>query len=252
MCLILFAVEPSPEVALVVAANRDEDHARPTQPAHAWLPPSTIFGGRDERSGGTWLAVAPGGRLAAVTNVRAPGARREGRSRGALPVRFADTKMTADVFVRGLEADLPSFPAFNLLLADPNEGVFFWSDEGGPARRIEPGIHGLSNARLDVPWPKVVRGRQALSNALSLRREAMVDRLFEVLADEARADDTELPSTGVPIEIERLLAPAFIRGPMYGTRCSTVVVVERSGRVHFQERSFGAEGVLTGTVATTV
>lgn len=248
MCLILFAVDPAPDLALVLAANRDEDHSRPTLAAHAWAAPSRIFGGRDERSGGTWLAVAPGGRLSAVTNVRHPGSRREGRSRGELPVRFASGPESIVEVARSIEPELGAFPAFNLIAASPEEGTFSFSEAGGPIVRLAPGVHGLSNARVDVPWPKVVRGRAALSSALEGPRDALAARLFMALADEEPARDEELPSTGVSLEIERLLAPAFIRGPAYGTRSSTVVIVERSGRTTFEERSFARDGAPAGTV----
>ncbi|NUO53878.1 MAG: NRDE family protein [Polyangiaceae bacterium] len=248
MCLILFAVDPAPDLALVLAANRDEDHSRPTLAAHAWPAPSRIFGGRDERGGGTWLAAVPGGRLAAVTNVRHPGARREGRSRGALPVRFASSPESIIDVARSIAPELGAFPAFNLIAASPEEGTFSWSEEDGPIVRMPPGVHGLSNARIDVPWPKVVRGKAALSAALDGPRDALAERLFMALANEEVARDDELPSTGVSLEIERLLGPAFIRGPAYGTRSSTVVIVERSGRTIFEERSFGRDGAPTGTV----
>ncbi len=252
MCLILFAVDPAPDLALVLAANRDEDHSRPTQAAHAWPAPSRLFGGRDERSGGTWLGVLPGGRLSAVTNVRHPGARREGRSRGELPLRFASGPESIVDVARALQPELGGFPAFNLIAASPEEGTFAWSERGGPILRMPAGVHGLSNARVDVPWPKVVRGREALASALDGPRDALAARLFLALADETVARDDELPSTGVSLEIERLLAPAFIRGPAYGTRSSTVVIVERSGRTTFEERSFGRDGAPLGTVRTEI
>jgi len=246
VCLILLAADPSDAVALVVAANRDEEHARPTRSAHGWGAETGVFGGRDLVSGGTWLGATPGGRLAALTNVRAPGARRQGRSRGELPVRFLLGDGDVTTFARSLEPELAAYPAFNLVVGSPQGGFFHWSDEGGAPVRIGPGVHGLSNARFDAAWPKVERGRGAMQAALHLPEAARDTALFEALADETIAGDAALPTTGVPIEIERLLSPAFIRGPVYGTRCSTVVVVYRDGSVMFEERSFGPGGSAAG------
>lgn len=248
MCLILLAVAPSPEVALVLAANRDEEHERPTSPAAFWSDRTGIFGGRDRKSGGTWLGVAPGGRLAALTNVRQPGARRTGKSRGTLPVRYLTTGATPVELAHALEGELEAYPSFNMVLFDPAWGVFFWSEEGAAPVLLAPGVHGLSNARMNAPWPKVERGKAAMREALSLEPEARSQALFSALRDETIAPDASLPSTGVPIEIERLLSPAFIRGPIYGTRCSTVLVVHNDGAVLFEERSFDARGVPSGVV----
>lgn len=241
MCLILFAVDPEPGTRLLLAANRDEEHARPTQPAERW-PSSNVFAGRDLRGGGTWLGVSKDGRLAALTNVRHPGARREGASRGALPVRFLTTSLSPDAFAASVGPELATFPSFNLLLFDPREGTFFWSDEGGAPALVAPGLHGLSNARLDVSWPKVARGLDNMQAALGERGEARTEALFRALADDRTATDDELPATGVPLEVERLLSPAFIRGPVYGTRCSTVVSLHDDGSVFFEERSFAPSG----------
>ena len=241
MCLILLAVDPEPGTRLLLAANRDEEHARPSAPADRWQG-SPIFGGRDLRAGGTWLGIGPRGRLAALTNVRHPGARRTGASRGALPVRFLESDATPEAFARELAPRLASYPSFNLILFDPREGTFSWTDEGGPPGRIGRGLHGLANARLDVAWPKVSRGLGQVEQALGLDGEARTAHLFAALADDQVALDDDLPDTGVPREVERLLSPAFIRGPVYGTRSSTVVAIHDDGSVLFEERSFLPSG----------
>ena len=140
------------------------------------------------------------------------------------------------------------YPSFNLLAVDGEAGRVL-SDEG--LLTVPPGIHGLSNARLDTPWPKVERGKERLAAALgggSVDREA----LFAILSDRAIAPDESLPSTGVPLSLERAVSAAFIVSPIYGTRCSTVVLIGVDGTIAFEERSFSSAGELTGVVQTSI
>ncbi len=244
MCLIVAAVQAHPRYPLVVLANRDEAYARPTQGAHRWVDAPHVFGGRDREKGGTWLAVVPGlqRRIAAVTNVRHPAARRFGLSRGAL-VRAALDGIVPE------GAALDAYPAFNLLVG--NEAHLEYRNEEGVQQVLEPGIHGLSNARLDVAWPKVVRARAGLEQLL--RAETLdLDDAFALLHEQARAPDARLPDTGVPRELEQLLSPAFIAMPGYGTRACTVVAFERDGSVRFAERTFGEGGAPLANVEATL
>ena len=241
MCLVLLAHRVSAEFPLVLAANRDEYFARPAAPAAWWRGEGVdIFGGRDLEKGGTWLGITRKGRFAVVTNVRdltkppPPGA----SSRGWL-VRDA---LASDVLPPRVDA--ARFPTFNLLVGE-GETVHVLRDDAEPAI-VAPGVHGLSNHRLDTRWPKVESAMRAFE---SLRRIDS-DALFRILADDAHAPDDELPSTGVPIEVERALSPAFVRLPAlaYGTRCSTVIIGHAGGGYDFEERTFDASGALVGTV----
>jgi uncharacterized protein with NRDE domain len=248
MCLIAFAVAAHPAYPLVVLANRDELYARPARPAHAWDDAPELFGGRDLEKGGTWLAVSRAGRVAAVTNVRHPGARREGLSRGALVrdalLRDADPA----TFARGL--DRARYPAFNLLLGD-GAGLFYATEESDGLVHCAQGLHALSNARLDVSWPKADRAREQLGALLDVP-VFDVAAAFDVLGSRDRADDGALPHTGVPIDLERALSPAFLAMDAYGTRASTVVVWNANGTIRFAERSFGPGGALLGEVDVTL
>lgn len=248
MCLVLFAVAPHPAVPLVVLANRDELHRRPSALAARWADAPHVFAGRDLEKGGTWLGVGRGGRFGAVTNVRHPSARKEGRSRGALVADFLRGDAPARAFAEAI--DRPAFPAFNLLLAD-EEGVFY-TNELGELRALAPGIHGLSNARLDDPWPKVERGKAALARGLGALPGPLDDAAaFAALSARAFAPDPSLPSTGVDIALERALSPAFVELPGYGTRSQTRLVLRRDGggaRADFAERAFGEGGAPIGEV----
>ena len=243
MCLLAIAVEPHPSLRLVVAANRDEAHDRPALPAHHWDDVLGAMGGRDLRGGGTWLGVRRGFRFAALTNVRDPAARREGRSRGALPFGFLQSVEVAQTYLHELER--AAYPAFNMVVAD-SSGVFYGNELSAEAVRLGPGFHSLSNGRYGDAWPKVVRVREAMKPAIMASGDIDSDALFEMLRDEQQAPDDELPRTGVPIEIERRLSSPFVRGDTYGTRCSTVVVVDGAGRITLSERSFAAGGAPAG------
>ncbi len=58
--------------------------------------------------------------------------------------------------------------------------------------------------------------------------------------------DAALPQTGVDLPIERLLSAAFITGPSYGTRASTIVAVDDRGQGFIHERRFGPNGLFQG------
>jgi len=245
MCLILLAIDRHPDLKLVVAANRDEFFARPTRPAGFWPEAPRLLAGRDLKGGGTWFGITRDGRIALVTNVRNPADHAGTASRGAL-VRdlLLDREHGPDQALQSRLATLAHYPGFNLI-AGTVDRLCYLSNRG--AEQTEPlaaGVHGLSNARLDTPWPKVRQGKQALAEALRHPAgEQLEAALFAVLADDRQAPDTELPATGVSLEWERLLSARFIRGDGYGTRCSTLLTVARDGQARFVERSFnGAPG----------
>ncbi len=247
MCLILVAWQAHPDHPLVVAANRDEFHARPSAPAAFWDDQPTILGGRDLEAMGTWLGVTREGKFAAVTNYRDPRdmAASGSASRGGLVSRFLENGDAAGEFVSALAGDGAEYRGFNLLAADRSE-LWWTSNRGNGAKQLAPGIYGLSNHLLDTAWPKVERGKRALRDAL--RDEPAIETLFELIAPPDIANDAELPDTGVGLERERMLSAMRIVSPSYGTRCSTVLIQRRDGRVQFAERLFTPEGEATDTL----
>jgi uncharacterized protein with NRDE domain len=245
MCLALVAIGVHPRYPLLVAANRDEFHRRPAAPAQWWS--EGWFGGRDLEAGGTWLGVAPTGRWALLTNVREP-SRHDPRapSRGALvPAFLADGDAPAAA-IAATTAAAGSSNGFNLLGGDAT--AIAWASNRAPSpRTLTHGVHGLSNALLDTPWPKVRRTATALRHWCAAGGMPL-DALVDLLADRTIATDDELPSTGVPLEWERRLSAPFIVSPDYGTRCSTVFAVDGTGNLQFIERSFAADGSPSGEV----
>ena len=240
MCLIVFAWKAHPDFPLVVAANRDEFHARPTAAAGFWDDRTGILAGRDLEGMGTWLGVTRSGRFAAVTNYRdAAPAPREAASRGLLASRYLASDDAPGAFAAAVAADGATYRGFNFLAGDREE-MWWVSNRGASAHRLEPGVHGLSNHLLDTPWPKVTQGKQRLRSALQLA--PAVEPLLALLADTAEAADGELPDTGVGVERERLLSAARIVSTAYGTRSSSALVVGADGRVRFAERAYGSDG----------
>lgn len=217
MCLIAFRWQPGGPTPLLAAANRDEFYARPAAPM-AWWEDRPILAGRDLEAGGTWLGLTRAGRFAALTNHRDPKASRTGTpSRGQLPVRFLEGGSSAAAFLDELGPEAEAFNPFNLLLYDGQDLLGFESRTG---RRVafEPGLHAVSNGAFDEPWPKV----EALKAGMAA--EGSDDEtLLGLLADARVYEDGRLPRTGVSLDWERALSPAFIRTPAYGTRASTIL-----------------------------
>ncbi len=242
MCLILLAHKTHPDYPLVLAANRDESYARPTAPAAFWNDYPHIYGGRDLEQGGTWLGITRSGRIAAVTNFRDGNApRSSSRSRGELVANYLRGSQCAANYLAQVTRDAHAYNGFNLIAGDLDE-LHYLSNRGGQVTVITPGIHGLSNHLLDTPWPKVERGRKILGELVRGSAQELIDGLFALLADRTAAPDDALPQTGVGLPRERVLSPAFIVTPAYGTRSSTVILVDNHGQVVFIERSFGDGG----------
>ena len=222
MCLVLAAWKEHSEFPLIVAANRDEFHVRPTEPAHQW---DGITAGRDLESGGTWLGVTAAGRFAAVTNYREDRPKAAGDlSRGALVTGFLQSATSPREYLESLDAG--RYGGFGLLVSDLQTFGYF-SNRSEDVRLLDPGIYGLSNHLLDSEWPKVTRGKEALREILRTP-ETLEERLLELLADR----------TGLP---DRHTA-AFIVDSVHGTRSSTIALFRADGRIRFGERAFSSTG----------
>jgi len=252
MCLVALAIDQNRRFPLVVATNRDEFFQRPAARLAWWTPPGggpAVLSGRDLESGGTWLGLTAQGRLALLTNIRAPSrVEAEAPSRGRIVPEWLAARESAGQF--WMRTALSGHNGFNLIAADFRRGECFWaSNAAAHPLRLERGVYGLSNARLDTPWPKVQHIKNRLRESLAAVEsvDALAAQLFAALAERAPAPDDALPHTGVRIELERQLSPAFIRTPDqgYGTRCSTLIITERVGRhpvTHVFERTFSATG----------
>jgi uncharacterized protein with NRDE domain len=277
MCLAAIAVARNERFPWVLVSNRDEFFDRPALPLAWWQPQPggpRVLSGRDLSAGGTWLGLTEAGALALVTNVREPGRfDPAAASRGALVLQWLQGPPHAPG--EGLAAgaqDLawlaePERNGFNLYAADLVAGslgrdrsAFWFSNRAAHREPFGSGVVGLSNAALDTPWPKVRLLKQRLQAALDSRPDAagLAAAAFAALADRQPAPDAELPETGIALQRERQLSSACIRiedpatGRQYGTRCATLVFVERmlqGLQVRVIERTFAADGAITGEVA---
>lgn len=241
MCLIAFAWNVHPRWRLLLAGNRDEFHARPSVGLARW-DDAPVIGGRDLEAGGTWLGVTAAGRCCAVTNVRDPRDPQLGTSRGLLAVDYLSGDDDAAAHARRLVSTAAGYRPFNLLTFDAHDAFYLGNRSVSRMQAVTPGVHGLSNADFDAPWPKTRHLVQNLKHWIESGGESDFSPLFGALADEQIADDAQLPDTGVGLELERRLSPAFIRGEAYGTRASTVVAIGHDGAGVIIEHRFGPQG----------
>jgi len=252
MCLIAFAWNAHPEYRLVMVANRDEYHARPTAPLAPWVDAPTVLGGRDLKEGGGWLALdANKPRLAAVTNVREPPPATPKRSRGGLIREYLTKGGCAASFAERHRIDGDEFAGFNLLVWDGDELIYETNRPEPAWTAVAPGCHGISNGQFDPPWRKTRTLTQRLADWLGAQNAASgatpdLAPLFAMLADETKAAEDEIPETWVGRDRERSLSSAFIRLPGYGTRASSVILIRHDGSGVFAERSFDEHSGLVG------
>jgi uncharacterized protein with NRDE domain len=236
MCLIVCATRVTERYPFVLAANRDERHERPTLPAAWWHDRPHVFGGRDLVAAGSWLAVDRTGRVAAVTNL--PAGERPApatHSRGALVADFVGSDRPLESMLAAAGAAGDAYGPFNLLLFH-GDVLAYCSNRAPAALRFAPGIHAVGNAPLHTDWPKLRTARSGMQTALYTADPAAA--LFDLLATRAR----EAPAEG------RYTSSLFITGPRYGTRSSTVILLDADGHLTFAERSFDAAGRLIGEV----
>ncbi len=238
MCLILFSYKKTPGFRLILGANRDEFLSRPTLPLNFLDTGQTILAGHDKRGGGTWLGVNVWGKIAAITNYRAPGLKRKSDlSRGLILHSYLNNNESPEDFLFNLSRDEISYEGFNLIVGDKNE-LYYYSNINKESKRLVPGLYGLSNHLLDTAWPKVERGKTKFAKAVVPSNSEMIPDIFELLRDTCHPLDRDLPETGVGLEWERLLSSIFITAPTYGTRSSAVLTITDTNTVQFRERTF--------------
>ncbi|WP_114417541.1 NRDE family protein [Marinospirillum perlucidum] len=243
MCLLALAWKHHPDYPLLLAANRDEFHQRPARAAAFWSDYPEIAGGRDLEAGGSWLVATREGRWAALTNIREPGAQPPagGLSRGDLVVQAV--RQPLETLAARLEERAADYAGFNLLWGNRDQAWYLNNRSGDKAHQLEPGIHLLSNARLNTPWPKTEKLGRSFT-AWCQDKNPRKENLFAKLGDSSPAPDEDLPQTGVGLELERFLSPIFIQGENYGTRASTLLWQDHEPSMTLWERSFDADACL--------
>ena len=235
MCLILLAYNHHPNYRLILAANRDEFYDRPAAPLKYWEDHPHVLAGRDLKSMGTWMGISRSGRLAAITNYREPGRQiLDAPSRGHLISDYLTGNMPPSDYLGHLMQESHQYNGFNLLVGD-TKSLLYFSNRSQGVNRLASGIHGLSNRHLNTPWPKVAHGKARLSLLANGDHPLVWETILNLMQTRDIPPDHHLPDTGVGIEWERTLSPMFIISPNYGTRCSTLLTINRFNHVQITE-----------------
>lgn len=242
MCILFIAVKQHPDYPLIIAANRDEFHNRPTHTSSFWADHPQLLAGKDLRAGGTWMGINRNGRLSALTNVRDPQKiNPDAISRGELVTHYLLGSDDNDKYLERLKASKHLYNGYNLLFG-PWHDLSVYNNHTDEVHGLVPGVYGLSNANLNSPWPKINNGVNKLKYHCQQATPLNTDTLFSILLDQTRTTDDLLPQTGVPIEWERKLSSIFIQSEEYGTRSSTLLLIDKHHQAHWQEHTFANNG----------
>ena len=246
MCLLVLAWRSHSRYRLVVAANRDEFHVRAATPLGIWPDQPHVLGGRDQQAGGTWFAVDRQRRFGVITNFRELARAEPGApSRGDLIPQFLGSTESPQNFLNAKCVAAGAYVGFSLLLADSEQLCYASNRDDHFQRELPTGIYGLSNHFLDTPWPKLLRVRAGLTRHMAAE-VIDVEGLLAVLADDQPAQQGNVPDVEMPADWARALSAPFVRHGSYGTRCSTVLLLEHSGAMQVVERRFDTGGAIVG------
>jgi uncharacterized protein with NRDE domain len=239
MCLIAFAYQVHPDYPLILAANRDEFYERPTTAAHFWKEEEApqLLAGKDLEAGGTWMGVHTSRKWAALTNYRDPSITRENPpSRGSIIPEYLLSPHDAAEYVQTLRSHSNHFMGFNVLLGDLDQ-LFHYSNTHKIITPVKAGIHGVSNATLNTSWPKLDWAKSQLEKNI-LTNQLEPNDFFSWLTNNEEAEDALLPETGIPYKWEKAVSSVFIKTESYGTRCSTILLIDKEGSIQFTERRY--------------
>ena len=243
MCILFIAVNQHPNYPLIIAANRDEFHNRPTLQSQFWEHQDNVLAGRDLQAGGTWMGINKNGRLSALTNVRDPQKiMPDATSRGELVSNYLTQHPSPKSYLGALRQTKDNYNGYNLLFGQWND-LWVYNNHTDKAQRLEAGVFGLSNADLDSPWPKINQGVGKLKSHCQQAGPIDTQKLFDILLDQQQSTDDLLPKTGVPIEWERKLSSIFIQSDDYGTRSATLLMIDNDKQVSWLEHSFDSSGI---------
>jgi uncharacterized protein with NRDE domain len=238
MCLILFSYKHHPKYRLILAANRDEYYDRPAATMQFWEDHPDVLAGRDLKSMGTWMGITRSGRMAAITNYRDPATMKpKAPSRGHLISQFLIGEASPAKYLEVIKKDAGKYNGFNLLVGDTRD-LAYYSNRQDKVIHLKSNTFGLSNHLLDTQWPKVNYGKQQLTQLLDQNNEIPPEPLLDLLQNQEIAPDHQLPETGIGRQWEKTLSPIFIVSPNYGTRCSTILTIDRSNRVSISEHTW--------------
>ena len=242
MCLLLIANKIHPDYKLIVAANRDEFYSRPTTPAEFWKDHPGLLAGKDLEAGGTWLGITKSGRFSAITNFRDfhNPIKENAPSRGKLTTDFLLGDQDRPTYTKSLQENSADYNGFNLIYGIKDD-LCYYSNQTNLEIKLEKGIYGISNAMLDTPWYKVKKSKKRFAEIIK-EEKSLIESLFGLMNDKETADDKSLPDTGIGKESEKALSSIFIKTEKYGTRCTTVLLIDKNDKVNFIEMTYHPEG----------
>lgn len=245
MCILFIAVEQHPDYPLIIAANRDEYFARPTDSSKYWTEHPSILAGKDLVAGGTWMGVTQNGFISSLTNIRNPLKLKEDvRSRGELVLNYLVNEPSSKEYLNVLEHSKDEYNGYNLLFGHW-DNLYVYNNHDNQAHQLTPGFYGLSNANLNSPWPKINKGVKDLEDYCKNPGDLKDKVFFELMQNDTLAEDHLVQKTGAPEEWEKQLSSIFIRTPKYGTRASTLVLVDQSHKMHWHEKVYDQTGKCT-------
>lgn len=248
MCILFFAINKHPKYPLIICANRDEFHNRPTKSMHWWPKKnnkSNILAGKDLQAGGTWLGINKHGRFSALTNFRLPDLQDdEKKSRGALVLQALESNNKT--LIEALEVTASQYNAFNLVFGS-SERLFCFDSTSKKTQILSTGFHSLCNGALDDIWPKMALGQNQLEEAINNSNEDYlnINELFKLMQNKQQAKIESLPKTGVPLNLEQLLSSIFIESLEYGTRTTNIIVQDKVGKITIYDKSYNNLGNCT-------
>jgi len=245
MCILFIAIEQHPKYPLIICANRDEFHQRPTQAMHVWQQPK-ILAGKDLQAGGTWLGLTKEGKFAALTNFRKlPLSEGVKKSRGDLVLQ-ALTKTNSNIDInKELAQHAKQYHGYNLIHGSLSQ-LSCYDSINNQSHKLSTGVHSICNGALDDIWPKMANGEQLLKDAISQKGNLSIDALFSLMSNDKQALPELLPSTGLSEEWEQLLSAIFIVSPTYGTRSTSIIMQDIEGNVDVYDRSYEPSGECIG------
>ncbi|TRY32375.1 NRDE family protein [Aliiglaciecola sp. M165] len=242
MCILFIAVQQHPQYPLIIAANRDEFHNRPTLQSNFWQKHPQLLAGKDLKAGGTWMGITKGGKLSALTNVRDPQkVMPDATTRGELVTHYLLSDVHKTDYLKTLRRTKDNYNGYNLLFGEWNN-LWVYNNHTDKMNKLSNGVFGLSNADLDSPWPKINQGVAQLKAHSQQNGPIETDKLFDILLNQTQSSDELLPQTGVPIEWERKLSSVFIQSEEYGTRSATLLLVDNQHKVTWLEHTFNPQG----------
>ncbi|WP_333972907.1 NRDE family protein [Alteromonas mediterranea] len=255
MCILFIANKMRDDYPLIIAANRDEFYGRPTSPSHFWNSYPDLLAGQDLEANGTWMGVTRNGTMAALTNVRAPNSiNKNAVSRGELVAKWLKqdqvdaTHCAQSQYLKTLENTRHQYNGYNLLFGNV-KALQVYNNVNNSTHSIDTGVYGLSNADIATPWPKVTQGVTALNDYVANKSSIIDDDLFDILRCDNKANDAQLPDTGIGYEWEKALSSIFIQTEKYGTRTSTLLLVDKNNTISWKERRFSDKGEVLETRA---